>query len=277
MGNVFVFVSDDGSTDSTLEIIKNSKKKFPNITFKNVSGPRRGFEYNFLSIFDLPEPPAKFIAYADQDDLWERDKLARAINWLSTLPAGVAGLYGGRTRLINEENKEIGYSPLFCKNPCFANALVQNIFGGNTMVMNAKAWQLMKAAQGQKIISHDWWTYQVISGAGGAICYDPDPSVRYRQHENNIIGENNSLKARIIRIKMLLQGRFKIWNETQVAALSSISHLLTPENQQCLADFACARNASFIARWYYFRKAKAYRQTFFGMLGLWVAVFLGKI
>ncbi len=192
------------------------------------------------------------------------------------MPAAKPGLYGGRTRLIDESDHELGFSPLFTKSPSFANALVQNIFGGNTMVMNLPAWHLMKAASGPFVATHDWWTYQVISGAGGVIYYDPNPKVRYRQHANNLIGANNSFFARLARIKMLLQGRFKEYNTISVTGLLTIKHLLTPDNQRLLNDFAKARKANLLTRLRLMRQAKIYRQTFLGMIGLWVAVLLGK-
>ena len=41
------------------------------------------------------------------------------------------------------------------------------------------------------IVSHDWSTYQLISGSGGIINYDKKPTLDYRQHSSNLIGSNN--------------------------------------------------------------------------------------
>lgn len=277
VGSLLVFVSDDHSSDQTCEIIERSKVTFPNLNIHQLPHSDQIFPYNFLSIFKMQSPPASYFAYSDQDDLWEADKLARALQWLQTLPAGQPGLYGSRTRLIDDKDNEIGLSLLFTKKPSFANALAQNIFGGNTMVMNLAAWHLMQSALGQTIQSHDWWTYQVIAGAGGAIFYDPYPSVRYRQHANNFIGASNTFFARLIRLKTLLQGRVQRANDINVAALLNIKHLLTPENQCILEKFSYARQARFFARVRAFRQSKVYCQTTRGMLGLWIAVILGKL
>lgn len=277
VGPLNIFVSDDGSTDNTFKIIERCQNLFPQLTIKVLTGPQKGFAYNFLSFFDSDHLPEGYIAYADQDDIWEADKLEKAINWLEGLPINQAGLYGSRTRLIDEQGQAIGLSPLFKKKPGFANALVQNIMGGNTMVMNTEAWRIMKAAAKQSITSHDLWTYQMISGAGGAVFYDPHPSLLYRQHANNIIGANNSIKARFERIKLLFKGHLRHQSEVHVTSLLAVKHLLIEDNQRCLEYFARARGTHLWQRLYAFKKSGVYRQTFLGTLALWAAVVLRKV
>ncbi|MFA6036692.1 MAG: glycosyltransferase [Legionellales bacterium] len=278
--DLVVYVSDDGSSDATLKIIKQSMHKYPhlNIQFLESSqrDSRKGFQYNFLSIFNLSNPPARYIAYVDQDDIWEKDKLACALKWLETLPPQTPGLYGGRTRLINEHDQDMGFSPLYTKRPSFSNALVQNIFGGNTMVMNLSAWYLMKSAYGPDIISHDWWTYQVIAGAEGEIFYDPKPKVRYRQHASNVVGSNKSLQQNWSRFKRVWRGQFSRFNETNLAALSAVKFLLSPTNQQQLQSFIQAREAGRPALLRYLFAGNIYRQTCLGQIALFIAIVLRK-
>ena len=58
------------------------------------------------------------------------------------------------------------------------------------MLFNAAAKGLFEAAPGLEVVAHDWWAYQLVSGAGGAVVYDPEPMVGYRQHGRNLIGGN---------------------------------------------------------------------------------------
>ena len=60
------------------------------------------------------------------------------------------------------------------------------------------------------VVLHDWWLYQLVSAAGGAIRYDPQPVIKYREHSNNLIGPNLGWRARFIRICMALTGAFAI-------------------------------------------------------------------
>src|SRR5262249_28608171 len=155
-----------------------------------------------------------YYAFCDQDDVWESDKLERALCILNRMSQDRPVLYCGRTRVIDDAGRIIGTSPAFLRPPSFANALVQNIGGGNTMVMNHAARELLLAA-GPEIdtVAHDWWIYQIVSGAGGAVNYDLEPRVRYRQHRSNLIGANNTFRARCERIRLLFNGRFKQWTD----------------------------------------------------------------
>ena len=75
--------------------------------------------------------------------------------------------------MLDAENNEFGFSPLFSKPPSFANAIVQNIGGGNTMVFNNALRALLReAGKDVSVISHDWWSYIVAAGCGGKIFYD---------------------------------------------------------------------------------------------------------
>lgn len=111
-------------------------------------------------------------------------------------------------------------SPVFQKPPSFANALVQSLAVGNTMVLNKVARDLVvKASDYTPVVSHDWWCYQIITGAGGIVTYDKKPSLQYRQHDKNIVGANGGWKARYSRIFSILQGKFRTWNNINGQAL----------------------------------------------------------
>jgi glycosyltransferase involved in cell wall biosynthesis len=262
-----MIVSDDGSTDNTLNMLDE------HIVLK---GPEQGFAQNFMSVFHTVDTPGDFIAFADQDDVWFENKLERAVKKLKQFPENIPALYGCRTEIIDAQGKHLGFSPLFSKKPSFANALVQNIAGGNTMVINRAAWNLIKACPLQSVVSHDWWFYLLVSAAGGHVYYDHEPAVYYRQHDNNLVGANNSWRARCHRIKMLMQNRFKHWNDINIANLKQHEHQLTHDNKIILANFIQSRESSLFGRIIYFYRSGVYRQTRLGMLGLCIACLLNK-
>lgn len=276
--NWSLVVSDDGSQDGTLEILKAYIDSWGQERLKIVQGPQQGFVKNFLSLTCSTDIDAEFFAWADQDDIWSEDKLHVALAWLQTIPKHIPALYCGRTKLIDESGTPIGFSPRFCLPPSFANALVQSISGGNTMVFNQAARDLLQKADDNLIIpSHDWWAYQLISGAGGAIHYDPEPRVLYRQHDENLVGSNASLSSRFQRLRMVFQGRFYEWNAQNIHALEAMHHHLSQEHQATLAHFKAARNEKLLRRFLGIRRAGLYRQTLFGNLGLILATLLKKI
>lgn len=276
--NIDVWVSDDGSSDQTLELLEQFKKNWVKGQFTIKSGPREGFAANFLNLVCDPEIEADYFAYCDQDDIWEQDKLSRAVKLLSPYDGVQASLYCSRTSLVTESGEMMGInSPLFRKSPSFRNALVQSLAGGNTMVFNLLTKHLLCKAGKLKIVSHDWWTYMLVTGVGGAIMYDPVPSIRYRQHDDNEMGSNITLTARLNRISMLLVGRFREWNDINIAALKQVSHMLTADNQLILEMFCEQREAALLDRLKLAKKTRLYRQTFFGNIALIGATVFKKL
>jgi len=274
--NVTVWASDDGSEDDTNLILDRYRSLGEKDGFSIRSGPREGFVANFHSLIYCPDIQADYYAYADQDDIWEPDKLSYAIAALEDVPNDIPALYCSRTRVVDENGNDMDFSPLFEKPPSFANALVQNVGGGNTMVMNNAARELLRVACDSIVVSHDWWAYILTTGAGGTVIYDSYPSVRYRQHDNNMVGHNSDWRARLVRLRWLLKGRFREWNNINTQALQQVRHLLTPENQSILDEFCTARKQWLIPRIWGVKRSGVYRQTLLGNLGLMTAVILKK-
>lgn len=277
-GNWTAHVSDDGSQDETLNLLQACSIQWGAERLQMIEGPRRGFVANFLSLTCRTDIKADFYAWADQDDIWKKDKLQRALAWLATVPEHIPALYCGRTELISDDGTTIGYSPKFSLAPNFSNALVQNIGGGNTMVFNHATRELLREAGEHLIVpSHDWWAYLLVSGAGGSVYYDPTPSVLYRQHDKNLVGTNSSWSARLKRLRMAFQGRFYEWSAQHIDALETMHHRLSKVHQAKLASFKAARKQKLLLRILGFQRAGLYRQTFLGNLGLILATLLKKI
>jgi glycosyltransferase involved in cell wall biosynthesis len=263
-------VGDDGSTDATRAILAEfAAGQGGRVELRE--GPRRGFAANFLGLAGDRSVRADFYAFADQDDLWHPDRLARGVARLAALDPGRPALIGGRTRLIDEDGRPCGLSPAFRAPPGFANALVQSIAGGNTMLFNAAAKRLFEATPGVRVVAHDWWAYQLVSGAGGEVIYDPEPMVAYRQHAGNLIGGNQGMRARGERLRQLLAGRMAEWTDLNLAALEAAAPLLTPEARAKVALMRRARGGGLLARIAAQRRLALYRQTRAGTLSLWLA------
>jgi glycosyltransferase involved in cell wall biosynthesis len=273
-----LWISDDGSTDETYEIIKNLQNRSPGKKISLRRGPGKGFAANFLSLACDPSINSSFYAFADQDDEWDEDKLTRALASIKQAPPDIPVIYCGRTRLIDAAGNRIGLSPLFLRRPCFENALVQSIAGGNTMVFNNAARRLlMQVSIDIPIVTHDWLLYILVTAAGGLVIYDPVPSISYRQHETNMIGMNMGWMAKIKRAYLLSIGEFRRWSDGNLAALDRISAMITKENQEVLGKFLKCRNGNLIERIINFYQARVYRQTTFGTLSLFVATVFKKI
>jgi glycosyltransferase involved in cell wall biosynthesis len=282
---VVLHVGDDGSTDGTPQLLQ-SLAAAPGGAIAEVhwlqAPPRRSAARNFLALLaDAVQcrPEARWFAFCDQDDIWLPGKLQAALAVLGRHGNDTrAALYGGRTIAVDEQDREGGLSPLFQRTPSFRNAIAQSIMGGNTMVLNRASALLLTDGALPEVVSHDWWSYQLVSGAGGFVHYDPVPFVRYRQHANNAVGSNLGWRARMFRLARLLRGDFRGWNDLHMRALQDRAAVLTDENREVLQAFVLARQAWLPwqrAAW--LRRSGVFRQTRGEQLMLWVACLLRRM
>jgi glycosyltransferase involved in cell wall biosynthesis len=272
-----LWVSDDRSTDQTIAILDARRRQWNGrLTIK--PGPARGFRANFLALACDSAIEADFFAFCDQDDVWDADKLAVAMRWLETVPAGVPALYCARTRLIDENDMPCGFSPLFAKPPVFRNAIVQSIAGGNTMVFNRAARALLiEAGADVAVQTHDWWLYILVTACGGRAFYDRVPKVGYRQHGANLVGSNSSWRGRLRRAGRILIGHFKAMNDCNIEALQRVRHRLSPDSLRVLDEFAAARRGGLVRRVLGVRRAGVFCQTPLSNLALNASTLLKKI
>lgn len=275
--NWVLYVSDDGSTDGTLDILHHYQRTLGN-RLHIFEGPRQGFARNFISLVQNPLVTGDYLAFSDQDDIWLEDKLARSVAALQQIRRDVPALYCSRTQLIDSTGNFIGHSPLFTKPPSFRNALVQSLAGANTMLVNRRAQALLAAtAPDAKIVAHDWLTYMLVSGHDGVVIYDPQPTLLYRQHGGNLIGSNTGFRRRMVRLACTLQGRFGEWNELNLRILGNYTSSLGQNNLRIMKQFATARKSALFTRLRLLAKSGVYRQTLAGNLSLIAAAILNKL
>jgi Glycosyl transferase family 2 len=201
---------DDGSQDTSPALIRAAPLMHRPLLAQDQAGAvRLGAAGSFFALLAASRADA-YLAFADQDDVWHQDKMARAVAVILQLEArmgaGVPILYCARACRINSRGMPLGLTPMARRGPGFANALIENIALGCTIVLNPAARALLLSvplpppslAIGQKgaPIWHDWWCYLVVS-AFGHVVYDPRPVIDYRQHGGNLVGAAGPLRRGI--------------------------------------------------------------------------------
>jgi glycosyltransferase involved in cell wall biosynthesis len=275
-----LIVSDDGSGDEGPAMVQRfAARMAPGHRVDLVDGPRQGFAANFLSLIARAPEDAEWLALSDQDDVWLPERLARGITALKALPPDQPALYCSATLITDARLENRRPSARFQRPPGFRNALVQNIAAGNTILLNRAAAQLARAqaARVSGVPSHDWWLYQLITGCGGTVIRDPEPTLLYRQHGENLVGANDGWRARLRRISMLLGGQFADWNSANIAALHQSRAHLTPQNRDLLDGFAALRGQPIAARLRGLAALHLYRQGRLGQIALWLALVLRRL
>src|SRR5215469_2768853 len=86
-----VLVRDDGSTDSTPMLLERYAAQHSSIRL--LRGENFGFARSFMHLLERSSATARYVAFCDQDDVWQPGKLSRAIAVLRTHPEEIPTLY----------------------------------------------------------------------------------------------------------------------------------------------------------------------------------------
>ncbi|MFN3068177.1 glycosyltransferase [Serratia sp. J2] len=185
-----IFIRDDGSTDGTRDILIEYQRNNNNI--KIVYGDNVGVVGGFLNLIKLVEKKYDYYAFCDQDDFWEKEKILKAINKLEKING--SALYCSRLNVVDEHLKHLFYSNIPKRGLTLANALVENVATGCTLVVNKHGMDIIIShmPRPDKVVMHDWWVYLTIS-ATGQVIFDETSYIKYRQHGENVEGMSNGI------------------------------------------------------------------------------------
>ena len=168
---------DDGSTDRTCQLMARFMAGAGASRCIVPDAPGRiGVTHSFLALLRAAacDRPAAF-AFADQDDVWLPDKLSLGLAALAPVPATIPTLYCARQILVGEKLNPLGLSFRLHCSPGFPAALTQNLATGCTVMLNPAAGQLIRRSQAPAATHHDWWSYLLVTAAGGRLIMDEEP------------------------------------------------------------------------------------------------------
>ena len=276
VGGLSVLVRDDGSADETVALLDACAATHPGV--RVLRGENIGFARSFMRLLEASSSAAQYIAFCDQDDVWQPGKLARAVNGLSHCPPEVPALYCSRLTVVDERLNPLGRSPIPKKELSFRNALVENRLAGCTMLMNQAARRILLRAIPENLVAHDWWTYLIVS-AFGTVRFDRESRVLYRQHTSNVIG---------IRLGSVRRLHFKIRRYWRIGAAQPVvgqaeelnrlyGGSLSDEHRRILGRFLRSSRQRFWGRCRYACFCEVYRQSVFDNLVLKALISLKRL
>lgn len=223
-----IIISDDNSTDNTVEIITNMAKADSRIKI-NINRGSSGVVGNFNNALNLVT--ADYIMFSDQDDYWLQDKIemmlgilennannqpALAFSDLTVVDSNlniISRSYYSSNKLNPMNNMDVRF--LRWKSTCY----------GCTVIMNKKLLDLVGLVPDYASMHDHWFAYK--SATLGAIYYNPSPTIMYRQHMNNVVGaHSNNIIDKIKRYKKTFSSIKK-----SVASASSIYKKETGESK----------------------------------------------
>ncbi|MFH0710698.1 MAG: glycosyltransferase family 2 protein [Pseudomonadota bacterium] len=203
-----VIICDDQSTDSTYKILQEYAARDARIK-PFINDINLGVIKNFEKALSLCS--GKYIALADQDDIWMPDKIAIILSYLENADIVIHDCQ------IIDENSTLLFNSFFEQNRAksgLMNNLLKNSYVGCSMAFNRKI--IDKALPfPSDIPMHDWWI-GLIGEIYGNTVFCTEKLIAYRRHENNAsastgISQYSLLKKihfRIIMLRNLLKRYF---------------------------------------------------------------------
>ena len=195
-----IYVRDDGSTDSTISILKQYTDNYPQmIQLLNDVVKHRGPSQSFLWL--LSNVGSEYYMFSDQDDVWLPNKIKisyEAIVREEKKNTNIPILVHTDMKIVNENLELISgslYRTMNIKTKIIDNSF--NFMGvcscgpGCSMLFNRKARDISIAYDDlSDTPMHDWWV-AINTLKKGRVVFVPTPTMLYRQHQSNTVGASN--------------------------------------------------------------------------------------
>ena len=198
---------DDGSTDDTQLILKERSDRDGRIEVLDETGGQLGASLNFGCVMQAAlAGGARYLAFADQDDVWAHEKLARQLHLIqdaeNEFGSDTPILVHSDLSVVNERLETL-QSSFMKSSRRFRNEgdplrtlLAHNFVIGCSVVINQSLLELATPVPAGAFM-HDWWL-ALCSAAAGRIVYSDETLVKYRQHDHNSIGAGRSSYTRAL-------------------------------------------------------------------------------
>ena len=221
--DVTIFISDDLSTDKTIEYLQDIYKDFKNIVYLPSGSKFGGAGKNFFRLIrDVDFSSFDFISFVDQDDIWYEDKLIRAIKTiedkqLDAYSSNVLAFWeDGKKMIINKSSSQARYDYLFEAAGPGCTYVLKKDLAISLQNFICENWEEVN-----KVELHDWFIYAFARENNYKWHIDEKPSMRYRQHTLNQVGANDGLKAKLKRLKKV----FSSWYREEIIKIIKVLRL----------------------------------------------------
>lgn len=208
---VVIFISDDFSADETIRFVKDKFSRFENIRFLPNISKFGGAGKNFYRLIrDVDFSDFDYISFADQDDIWNLDKLESATNTIkgnkvSAYSSNVLAFWGdGKELLLDKAQPQKKYDYLFEAAGPGCTYVLNKDLALALQYFVKEHWDAVNAIE-----LHDWFMYAFARSNGYKWFIDPKPSMRYRQHGKNQVGANTGFQAKKVRLKKVLSSWYR--------------------------------------------------------------------
>jgi rhamnosyltransferase len=228
--DVYIFISVDESTDGTEEWCSNYCNAHKNAYLVPAEGKPAGASRNFFNLIRKVDiHNYDMVALADQDDVWNVDKLSRASHELVAsgshcYSSNVTAMWpDGKTALLDKAQRQVRFDHYFEAAGPGCTYVFGQLFANYLQIHTHK-----NRAELEDISLHDWYIYALARSNRFIWYIDPRPSMLYRQHSNNQVGANVGLTSFILRYKRIRNG----WWFRQIRKIEALVNETLPSSER---------------------------------------------
>ena len=176
--NVHIYIQDDRSTDDTWEVLQKYTDNSRVTLFQ--SEKNLGYPFAFYDLLSKVND-ADYYSFSDQDDVWQKDKIERAMNLLSGSDKSKPAIVFANYDVCDENLNKIRTSSGPNRKPDFLYSLYACLGLGFTCVLNHKAKDLIQNRRSKRNITKDVWMGMCCTAFGEAF-FDPKPCALHRRN-----------------------------------------------------------------------------------------------
>lgn len=193
-----LIISDDGSTDNTLSIIREFQKNDKRI--KLFEGPKMGVKQNFANAIDKCK--GEYIFLSDQDDIWAPNKLEKVLEIFKNQHTS---LVIHDCFVVNDNMDIISYSFFKSRNSKsgILKNIIKNSYIGCCMAFKSDLKKYILPIP-NKIEMHDQWIGILAENFGEGSSFINDKLIKYRRHESNVSQMKHYPLNRMIKNRIVL-------------------------------------------------------------------------
>ncbi|WEI19378.1 glycosyltransferase family 2 protein [Acinetobacter proteolyticus] len=217
-------ISDDGSSDQTVSLIKQIMESDSRIKLVNTNR-QGGVIQNFNAA--LSQTTADYILLCDQDDIWPKERLATLVLKIENIECkdpSKAILVFTDLELIDDQGNRLAQSFYEAnslspaENMIDHNLLWQSTVYGCTTIMNRNLLNISLPIPEYALMHDQWLALNAVQN--DSLYYHDIKSIQYRQHSENVVGGGNhgffgkfynfkrnlnNIKKSVAKIKLILK------------------------------------------------------------------------
>lgn len=197
-------VSDDGSKDHTVSILREYQKKDSRIRL--LQGPGRGVKCNISHA--LQNTRGKYIFLADQDDIWLSGKVEQVLQAFERQKAAVV-IHDARV-FVGENISDVLMESFFefrGAKPGVLKNIIKNSYIGCCMAFRRQLLEVILPIP-EQIEMHDQWIGILGDYYLGKSYFLPEPLLLYRRHEKNQSAMTHYGFGKMLRNRLVFLGCF---------------------------------------------------------------------